>query len=240
MIAQKESGEVEDSRTEVSEPLGKRRPGRPRQAEPSAAYLERQAEIVDTATRVFGDRGYEIATLEDVAGRLDLRKASLYHYIKSKSHLLYLIFDRAIGSALAELRTLDDTEDPEFRLAAAVAQQALRVGQDLALFNVFFDARPHLDDHHATSIRELERDYLQVFVEACQAAMDAGVLPAATEPRYAAQAFLGMTSWVYKWFSPERDDVVLFASTCVELVIGRPHPAAVEHARAVVAGSSTP
>ena len=81
-------------------PGAPRKRGRPRQEQPSAAYRAKQAEIVDVAIEVFRERGFELGTLDDVAACLGAGRASLYHYVPSKAHLLYLIFDRAISTTL--------------------------------------------------------------------------------------------------------------------------------------------
>lgn len=211
-----------------------RGPGRPRHSEPSPAYLARQEEIVRAATEVFGDKGYDVATLDDVAAALDLRKASLYHYISSKAHLLYLIFDRAITGALRGLERLAEIEDPATRLAAAVGMQAQRVSSDPALFRVFFDARPRLSDRDEALIIEKERRYVATFAEMAAEAAATGAGPA-TDPRYTGQAILGMTSWVYKWFVDGRDDAELYADTCVQLVLGKSIPGALEISKDILA-----
>jgi len=44
-------------------------------------------EIVTTAAELFGARGYDGVSLEDVADRLDVTKGSLYYYFSSKDEL---------------------------------------------------------------------------------------------------------------------------------------------------------
>ena len=100
----------------VGSALPKRRPGRPRHDEPSPAYLARQREIVDAAVEVFRQRGYEQGTLDDVAAELGTGRASLYHYVPSTAHLLYLIFDRAITSTVARMEALATIGEPAERL----------------------------------------------------------------------------------------------------------------------------
>ncbi|MGZ0219911.1 MAG: TetR/AcrR family transcriptional regulator, partial [Acidimicrobiales bacterium] len=94
----------------------KRRPGRPRQDEPSAAYLARQREIVDVAIEVFRERGFDSGSLDDVAASLGTGRASLYHYVPSKAHLLYLVFDRAISTTVERMEQLAAIDDPTSRL----------------------------------------------------------------------------------------------------------------------------
>lgn len=204
-----------------------RRRGRPRLTEPSAEYLRRRDEIIETAVQVFHESGYEAGSLDDVARAMDLRKASLYYYVDSKAQLLYLIFDRAISSALERLDELSAIEEPAQRLAAFVEHQVSMVADERSLFAVFFDSRPRLDASYEEQIRDKERRYYGRFVDAVRAAAAAGTIPP-IDPRYGAQALLGMTSWTYKWYQPGEHDIAAVARDYVRLVLrtdpGAPPP----------------
>jgi AcrR family transcriptional regulator len=179
---------------------------------------------VTVAAEVFTARGYEAGSLDDVAEAMGLRKASLYYYVKKKSDLLRLVFDRAITTALEQVDALAHLEDPAERLAALIRHQAHLVVGDPSLFAVFFDHRAGLTDEALAEIEPKERQYVRHFVVAVEAAMDAGVLPAA-DPRMVAHALLGMTSWSYKWFDPARNTPDEFAEACVRLVLNGSTPA---------------
>ena len=178
-------------------------------------------EIVETAARVFQAKGYDAGSLDDVAAELGLRKASLYYYVRSKAELLYRVFDRAITTALDSVAGSLAIDDPRARLAALIRLQAVTVAQEPSFFTVFFDQRPRLAPGYEAAIRTKERQYLRMFAEAVGDALHDGMRSSA-EARYGAQAILGMTSWVYKWFDPTRDDPEAFDETCVELVLGQP------------------
>src|SRR3954467_4976929 len=49
---------------------------------------KRIQEILATAAALFGQRGYDAGSLEDVAERLDVTKGSLYYYFASKDELV--------------------------------------------------------------------------------------------------------------------------------------------------------
>ena len=180
-------------------------------------------EIVETAAQIFRAKGYDAGSLDDLAAALDLRKASLYYYVRSKAELLYLIFDRAISTALSRIESCLDIEDPRERLASLIRDQAITIAQEPSFFSVFFDQRPRLAADYEAEIRAKERHYLHVFARAVAAAAADGAI-APVEARYGAQAVLGMTSWVYKWFEPGRDDPEAFAQTCVDLVLSPAAP----------------
>lgn len=197
----------------------RRRRGRPRHVTPSPEYLQRRQEIVDVAATVFQAKGYDAGSLDDVAAALDLRKASLYHYVRSKAELLYLVFDRAISLALQDLQAMATSGPPKQRLERLLRHQIQIVASDPSLFAVFFDQRPHLDDDYEADVRTKERQYLHCFTEAVNAAIDSKAVTV-KDPHYAAQLILGMACWTYKWFDPDRDNPDALADAAVQLLLG--------------------
>ncbi|BCF86389.1 TetR family transcriptional regulator (plasmid) [Rhodococcus qingshengii] len=61
-----------------------------RSAKPGTGRNRRQ-EYIDAAANVFYRRGYDTATVGDIAEALDVTKAALYYYVDSKEELLYEI-----------------------------------------------------------------------------------------------------------------------------------------------------
>ena len=55
----------------------------------------RWEEVLAVSSKVFEEKGYRGATLQDIATRLGLLKGSLYYYIQSKEDLLFEILRRA-------------------------------------------------------------------------------------------------------------------------------------------------
>jgi AcrR family transcriptional regulator len=187
--------------------------------EPSPEYLRRLDEIIETGIKVFHDRGYDSGSLDDVASALDLRRASLYHYLRNKAQLLYFIFDRALSTALQRLDDLTGIADPRQQLAVLIAHQVRMVGNDPSLFAVFFDQRPRLDDAFQEQIERKEREYVRRITAIVARAAEASEL-GDIDTRHATHALIGMTSWLYKWFDPARDDADEIARTMIMLILG--------------------
>ena len=197
----------------------RRRRGRPRLEQPSPEHLARLEEIVDAAVEVFGLRGYASATLDDVATAIDFRRASLYHYVPSKAHLLYLIHDRAISGAIRQLEESRGIGDPRRRLVAFVRNQVTEVARRPGMVKVLFDDRGALDERYEADIVEKERHFLKEIAALVEEAAAGGVIPP-VDPWYGARVLLGATTWHYKWFDPDRHDPEAVAESCLALLGG--------------------
>ena len=201
------------------EPPKRRGPGRPRLAEPSPEFVARREEIVAAAADIFHEKGFDAGTLDDVADALDLRRASLYYYVRSKANLLHLVFERALDVALLQLEEAAGIEDPYERLEALIRHQVKTVASEPSLFSVFFDHRPRLEPRYEEEMHRRERKYLAAYRSAVERAIEVGII-SDVDPRYATQAILGMAIWPYKWFQADRDDIEKLADACVELILG--------------------
>src|SRR5258706_4568198 len=65
----------------------------------------RRDEILDEATRLFAERGYEGTSMADLAERVGLRKASLSHHFASNEVLYAAVLERlvaAVGAAIGK------------------------------------------------------------------------------------------------------------------------------------------
>ena len=65
---------------------------------------ERWAELIEVATEVFYEKGYDGASLQDIADRLGMPKGSLYYYIQSKEDLLFDVISSVHKDGLAVIR----------------------------------------------------------------------------------------------------------------------------------------
>jgi AcrR family transcriptional regulator len=62
----------------------------------AAPRPDTRARILDAALEVFSEHGFEGSSLQEIADRLDLTKAALYYYFRSKDELLEALVEPAI------------------------------------------------------------------------------------------------------------------------------------------------
>jgi AcrR family transcriptional regulator len=61
-------------------------------------HKPRRDEILDAATRLFAERGYDGTSMNDVAERVGMRKASLFYHFATKDALYEAVIDRVVAS----------------------------------------------------------------------------------------------------------------------------------------------
>ena len=67
-------------------------------------------QIVDAAARLFGEKGYEETSLDDVAADLGTARSALYYHVSGKAELRSLIQIRRVQMLVAECRAIADSK----------------------------------------------------------------------------------------------------------------------------------
>ncbi|WCT05748.1 TetR/AcrR family transcriptional regulator [Rhodococcus qingshengii] len=82
---------------------------------------ERTAEILDAASQEFLAKGYEGATISDVATAGGMTPANVYWYFPSKDHLFAAVMNRMLDRALEKLEVSNPGADARTRIVQGMA-----------------------------------------------------------------------------------------------------------------------
>ncbi|OEZ95359.1 TetR/AcrR family transcriptional regulator [Duganella phyllosphaerae] len=93
------------------------------------AFKLREQAILDVATVVLSNKGYDLMTMDDIAGAVGISKPSLYKHFKSKEELVGEALIRLLEGALDYVAALDANLGPLQKLSALL-EWALRVRLD--------------------------------------------------------------------------------------------------------------
>jgi AcrR family transcriptional regulator len=155
-------------------------------------------QLLGTAAELFFQRGYRGASLEELAARLGVKKASLYYYIDSKEDLLLEICERRLDAIESRIHPIAESRvSPDECL-----RRMIHAYVDLALQDTYFRTAVHriydLDDTNRLTVlrrfRELERYFERVIVSGQQRNLFKPV-----DPRLAVLAILGMCDAIPIW-----------------------------------------
>ena len=159
-------------------------------------------QILRTAADLFRERGYRASTLDDIAARLGMSKASLYTYFRAKEEMLAAISRETIEGFTRELAVVLRSDlSPEDQLRRIVRQHVRFVIANRSFLAVFFSEEANLPTRFARAIAA-QKDRYDKGVESVVAdGIRRGVFRDGPS-RLVVFGLLGMLNWVYKWYNP--------------------------------------
>lgn len=162
--------------------------------------------IVDTAVRIFHEKGFHAATLDDVARELGLTKAALYHYVSSKENLLSVIYIQALARFFEDAYEIGESDlAPPEKMRVLIRHHIKHIIiENLSMFAVFFSEENQLPEPDFQTIRNEKRKYTRVVEEIIEAGIK-GKFFRPTDAKLQAFALIGMCNWLYKWYKPDAD-----------------------------------
>lgn len=86
---------------------------------------ERKNQILEAATRVFTQRGFDEARMDDIVEEAGLSKGTLYWYFESKEALITTIVDRIFDWETAHMREIIASEVPAPRKLEAIVDSTI-------------------------------------------------------------------------------------------------------------------
>ena len=94
-------------------------------------YNEKRDKILLNAAKLFAKNGYENVSMEQIAAKLKLNKATLYYYFKSKDEIFFMIQMQAIEQANEVLgKVLGSNLGPKEKLREAIKSHVRIVTRD--------------------------------------------------------------------------------------------------------------
>jgi AcrR family transcriptional regulator len=160
-------------------------------------------DILDAAAQIFRRKGFHGASMADIAGAVNLQKASLYHHVSSKQEILLALLDRALELLLeriSEISTQPISADHKLRQMIRTYLQILSENTDLSSV-LLFEHRSLERKQHARHVpnrdkfEALWRDVLSEGVKAKLFVCD--------DPALATRALLGILNWTITWYRPD-------------------------------------
>jgi TetR/AcrR family transcriptional regulator, cholesterol catabolism regulator len=129
-------------------------------------------------------------------------KATLYGYFPSKEDLLAAIFHRTMTLVEEGLRDIERrSAPPAEQLRQVIRHQVRTVVAERSFLTVFFGEEPNLPARLARSIARRKAGYDRAVQKIVVRGVRSGAFTV-PEPRLLVWALLGMSNWVYRWYSP--------------------------------------
>jgi len=168
---------------------------------------KRLAKLLKTATLVFGEKGYDKTSLEDIAERMDMRGPSLYHYVKTKEDLFIQCAEKIITRNLKNLEDVQLSEgSPIERLEKMYYVQIL--GQldefypsHIPLFVTMTSREPNLIAY----LTKIRKKHIKYFRDLAEEAVEAGEIQG-DNWQLGLRLAAGALGSLHQWYSPTGKD----------------------------------
>lgn len=159
-------------------------------------------EVVAAAGKVFREKGYSGASLEDVAAEVGMLKGSLYNYIDSKEELLFAVVRPPAERLLAETRRLAADPAPAPDRVRRLAHDHVQV-----LADHFVYASVYLHDiaglGRFPEWAAMDREYVALTRAILADGVREGTLSAELDLRTAPHVLIGSLNWLTRWWHPD-------------------------------------
>ena len=164
---------------------------------------ERSEEVYRAALRLFREKGYHATSMQDIAAAVGLYKGSLYHYIGGKEDLLVQVFERAMGTLLADVERIvaDTSLGPSAQLRLIVQAHVACVSENLDALTVYLHEFRALAGESLAKVRAQRDRYAQLVAETVGRGVRLGEFETA-DVGITTLGLLGMCNWVCQWYQP--------------------------------------
>jgi AcrR family transcriptional regulator len=161
------------------------------------------SEILEHATRLFAERGYDGTTLQDIADAIGITRPGLYHYISSKEQLLAALVQDVSQNTAHTVRAVRLRTDLSSagKLRAVVRALVLQRAAAPERFRVLDRTEAALPDEVAALHLKARREVLAEMRTIIEEGVSRGEFRPRDE-RLAALSVIGMCNWVAWWFHP--------------------------------------
>ena len=128
-------------------------------------FDRRLAEILDYATEIFAEKGYEGASMRDLSRLSGISLAGLYYYFESKEKLLYFIQQHTFTTIIERLRErLAASNDPEERIRIFVQNHVDYAVAKTKAMKVLSHEDDVLKNGYGAELAAIKREYYRICV----------------------------------------------------------------------------
>jgi len=163
---------------------------------------EREDQLLESALRLFKEKGYRNTSMQDLADALEMQKGSLYYYIDGKEELLRRLLERATSVLASKIDEIYAAGlPPAEKLSWALQNHGETMMDHLDLVAVYLHEYRNLPPERLQEALAVRKHYEQVLMQIVQDGILCGDFRP-VDAKMAVFGLLGMLNWTHQWFSP--------------------------------------
>jgi len=181
-------------------------------------------QILDAAAALLSHRGYEAATVREIAAQVGIKAASIYHHYASKDAVVAAVMNEGVrivhDAVVSALGALGPGADPRLRLETAVRAHLRSSLENSDYTAASIRAFAFLPEAVRAECRAERRRYEAVWRDIVKEASRAGLIRPGISLDVVRLMLLGAVNWTGEWYRPGRLDIDTIARDFASLVFG--------------------
>jgi AcrR family transcriptional regulator len=173
---------------------------RSRSAAPPRA---RSDELVEIAAKLFLERGYDATTMQEIADEMGILKGSVYHYVRTKEDLLWMIVEPRFTELVNNARAIVEQHDRPVLERVRLALEAHAHSYDVHYPYMFVTTREDgstISPKRQRRFEDLQHEYYQLWKDMIEEGVVNGELRSDLDTSTVVHAMFGMLNWMFRWF----------------------------------------
>ncbi|ETI69018.1 TetR/AcrR family transcriptional regulator [Neobacillus vireti] len=163
---------------------------------------DRKVEILDAALTLFVKNGFNRTSIQDIADAAGITKGGLYHYLKSKEEILFLLHERFISEGYSKLKLIEEESLPTEEKLVKLLKTHLEIIKDYKDdITIFYKEYNNLSPENYKIVMNKRDDYESIFINVLEEGRINGVFNIENS-RISSFFILGASNFMYHWYNP--------------------------------------
>nr|WP_263326614.1 TetR/AcrR family transcriptional regulator [Neobacillus sp. Marseille-Q6967] len=163
---------------------------------------KKKQEILRSAAAVLAEKGYQGATMEEIAAKLLMTKGSMYYYFKNKDDLLYHCHQMIMEISLERIDEVYNSKlDPVEKLRNAIREHIILATSEKSMFMVMDKPNQNFSDEQLEEVLDLRRNYSQYFDRIINEGIAKEVFDPHVDVKMVRMIILGALNWIQQWYT---------------------------------------
>lgn len=159
----------------------------------SPKYIEKRQQALDAAAHVFAEKGFHGASTGDIAAAMGIKQGSLYYYFSSKEEALEEVCVAGLAGYLKRMElAIAAADSVEDGLYSVIRNHLMSYAEDDDRLLVHNKERLYLPKVRRRRLKALGRKYRRELQQLIQKGIESDDLRADVDPKFAAQAVIGI------------------------------------------------
>jgi AcrR family transcriptional regulator len=165
--------------------------------------ISRKEQILQTAAKLFWEKGYASTSMRDIATDLGIEAASLYHHIKSKEEILETICFAMADQLIGAINEVNDIYfNAEEKLRMAIKNHVQIITQNINQSAVFLHEWRSLSEPRLGEFKQLRDKYENELKVIMEEGVNEDIFDN-VDQKFATLTILSTVNWINEWYRPE-------------------------------------